>query len=104
MEKGSMDTSQKIEVLKDTCFDDAELDQVLGKLFDVTLSRHRRRLKRYEHDLADFENRYQMDSDTFYKRFEAGKLGDAMDFFEWAGLSELRQDLLEKIKLLESVL
>ncbi len=77
---------------------------MLGKLFDVTLSRHRQRLKRYEHDFADFENRYQMDSDTFYKRFEAGKLGDAMDFFEWAGLYELRRDLLEKIKFLESVL
>ena len=99
-----MDTSHKLEVLKHACSNDAELDQVLGKLFDVTLSQHRRRLERYEHDLEELENRYSMDSVTFYKRFEAGELGDATDFFEWAGLCELRQDILEKIQHLESVL
>jgi hypothetical protein len=41
---------------------------------------------------------------TFYQRFEAGELGDAMDFFEWAGLCDLRQDLLEKVRLIQSVL
>ena len=99
-----MDTSHKLEVLKHACSNDAELDQVLGKLFDVTLSQHRRRLERYEHDLGELEYRYSMDSVTFYKRFEAGKLGDAMDFFEWAGLYKLRQDLIDKIRRLESAL
>lgn len=97
-----MDTLHKLEVFKYACFNDAELDQVLGKLLDIVLSRHRRRLERYEHDLGDFENRYGMSSATFYDRFEAGKLGDAMDFFEWAGLYELRQDILKKIRRLES--
>jgi len=104
MEKGLIDTSQKIEVLKYTCFDDAGLDQMLVKLLDVTLSQHRRRLDRYDHDMGELENRYGMDSATFYERFEAGEMGDGMDFFEWAGLYELRQDILEKIRRLESVL
>ena len=104
MGKGSMDTSQKIEILKYTCFDDAGLDQMLVKLLDVTLSQHRRRLDRYDHDMGELENRYGMDSATFYERFEAGEMGDGMDFFEWAGLYELRQDILEKIRRLESVL
>ena len=104
MEKGLIDTSQKIEVLKYTSFDDAGLDQMLVKLLDLTLSQHRRRLDRYNHDMGELENRYGMDSATFYERFEAGKMGDGMDFFEWAGLYELRQDILEKIRRLESVL
>ncbi len=45
-----------------------------------------------------------MDSETFYRRFEAGELGDVMDFFEWEGLCELRQDLLREIHRIESVL
>ena len=69
----------------------------------MTLGQHRRRLVRYEHDLRAFEKQYGMDSATFYRRFEAGELGDALDFFEWAGLCELRQDLLEKIRRVESV-
>jgi len=99
-----MDASDKLEILKETCSSNTELDQVLGKLFDVTLSQHRRRLKQYEQDLKEFENNYHMDSKTFYERFQAGKLGDAMDFFEWAGLYELRQDIVDKIRRLESAL
>ena len=99
-----MDTLDKLEVLKDTCPDEAELDQILGKLLDVSLSQHRLRLERYERDLREFENRYGMDSAAFYRRFEAGELGDAMDFFEWAGLYELRQDILEKIRRVEPAL
>lgn len=97
-----METFQKLEVLKEVCADEAELDQVVGKLLDLTRSRHRNRVARYAHDLHAFEERYGMDSPTFYRRFEAGELGDAMDFFEWAGLYELRQDLLAKIRRVES--
>ena len=99
-----MDTLHKIEVLKDTYSDETELDRALGKLLDSTLSQDRLRLERYERDLREFEGRYDMESATFYQRFEAGELGDAMDFFEWAGLYELREDILKKIRRLESAL
>jgi len=99
-----MNTSYKLEVLKDVYSDEAELDLILGKLLDVSLSQHRLRLERYEQDLRELEERYGMKSATFYRRFEAGELGDAMDFFEWAGLYELRQDLAEKIRRLELAL
>ena len=99
-----MDISYKIEVLKNTYSDKAELDLILRKLLDVALSQHRLRLKRYEQDLREFEKRYGMESATFYRRFEAGELGDAMDFFEWAGLYELYQDIVEKIRRLEPAL
>jgi hypothetical protein len=38
----------------------------------------------------------------FYQRFEDGGMGDAMDFFEWAGLYELHQSLQGKVSRLES--
>jgi hypothetical protein len=98
-----MDTWHKFDILKQACADEAELDQIVSQLLDMTLGQHRRRCERYEHDLQAFETRYGMDSATFYRHFEAGELGDAMDFFEWAGLYELRQDLLEKIRRVESV-
>ena len=98
-----MDALQKLELLKEACADQAELEQVVGKLLDLTLSQHRRRLTRYAGELEAFEQCYGMDSPTFYRRFEAGELGDTIDLFEWAGLYELRQDLLDKIRRLESV-
>jgi hypothetical protein len=93
-----MDVLHKLELLKETYVNEVELDKILGKLLDITLNRYRLQLERYEHDLREFERRYGMESDAFYLRFEDGELGDAMDFFEWAGLYELRQDLVEKIR------
>jgi hypothetical protein len=36
-----------------------------------------------EHRLNSFEEKYRMSSEHFYQRFQAGELGDSMDFFEW---------------------
>lgn len=97
-----MNTRQKLDVLKNAYANEAELDLVLGKLLDATLGQHRLRLERYKRDLREFEERYGMESEAFYKRFEAGELGDAMDFFEWAGLYELQVDIVDKIQRLEA--
>ena len=99
-----MNTSYKLQVLQDTCSDKAELDLILGKLLSLSLSQHWLRLERYERDLREFERRYGTESAAFYRRFEAGELGDAMDFFEWAGLYELREDIMKKIQRLEMAL
>ncbi len=96
-----MDSLSKLELLKETYPDRSELDQILGKLLDISLSQHRLCLKRYEQDMREFEQRYDMNSENFYQRFAAGELGDEIDFFEWSGLYELRQDILNKIERLE---
>ncbi len=99
-----METLNKIDVLKDTITDTAQMDLLLGKLLEITLNDYRHRLERYERDLSVFEKRYGMKSSVFYQRFETGELSDAMDFFEWAGLFKLRQNAYEKIQRLESAL
>jgi len=97
-----MSVLEKLDLLKESYTDDDELDRVLEKLLNVVLNQHRLRLERYERDLRDFERSFSMDSADFFARFEAGELGDDTDFFEWAGLYELRRDLLDKIGRLES--
>jgi len=97
-----MSVSQKFEILQESFLDSSEFDQILDKLFDVVVSQYRNRLKRYERDLREFEKQYQIDSMKFYKRFEGGEMGDAMDFFEWAGLYELYQALQGKINQMET--
>ncbi len=47
-------------------------------------------------DLDEFEARYKMDSPVFYKRFEAGELGDAMDYIEWASLYQMYVNALAR--------
>lgn len=98
-----MSVSHKLDVLRDVYSEEDELDQILGKLLEVTLEKYRLRRHRYDQDLRAFEEKYNLDSKTFYERFEAGNLGDAMDLFEWAGLCEMRRDLDNKIRQLEGV-
>jgi len=97
-----MNAAEKLEVLKTIYPDEAALDRLLAKLLESVLADYRLRLQRHEQSLRDFETRYAMTSSIFYRRFQAGELGDAMDFFEWAGLYELRQDLVAKIARLET--
>lgn len=92
----------KLELIRDTYTDEAELDLILDKVLDITLNQYRLRLQRYEQGLHDFEKKYNLDSQVFHQHFEAGEMGDAMDFFEWAGLYELHRDLVEKIQRLET--
>ncbi len=60
----------------------------------------RMRLGRYERDLIAFEEWHGMALAEFYRHFLAGELGDDLDWFEWAGLYELKLDLVERIKRL----
>lgn len=97
-----MDALTKLDVLKSLYADPGELDGVLDKLLDLALSQQRGRLERYERDLSAFETRHGMASAEFYRRFSAGELGDNLDWFEWAGLYELREELLLRMQQLES--
>ncbi|MBM4461468.1 MAG: hypothetical protein FJ011_27545 [Chloroflexi bacterium] len=97
-----MVSSHKLNVLAESYADEAELEQVVSKLLEVVLGQYRTRLKRYDRELRDFESRFEMASPVFYQRFEAGELGDGADFFEWAGLYELRQNLAAKAQRMES--
>ena len=99
-----MDTLHKLTLLRETYSDPSEFDQLLGKLLSIALTQHQQRVERYNKDLSKFEAIYQRDSDSFFADFEAGNLGDNMDFFEWAGLYELREDILDKIRQLDAQL
>ena len=99
-----MDTVHKLEVLKDSFSNNLELGHVLTKLLSVVINQYQLRLERYARDLKDYEEKYGMDTPSFHERFDAGKLGDSLDFFEWDGLYDLHRDLTEKIRRIESTL
>jgi hypothetical protein len=92
----------KLNLLNEIAADEENLNLMLDKLLDLLREQYRSRLARYNADLQQFEARYHMPSTEFYQKFEGGEMGDAMDFFEWAGLFELQQDLDQKIMHLET--
>jgi hypothetical protein len=77
------------------------VELALEKLFAYELHATQKQLIQLEQDLAGFEERYELTSDAFYTRFQAGELGDGMDFVEWASLFQMTQRLRERVGLLK---
>jgi hypothetical protein len=50
-----------------------------------------------DRELLKFELKYNLSSSEFYQRFQAGEVGDAMDFMRWAGRYEMYLRLKEMI-------
>jgi len=68
-------------------------DPVLDRTIDKILAREKAQtddLKlRLEQQLLKFERTYQMNSEDFQAQFEAGSLGDEMDFIEWSATIDM---------------
>ncbi|MCL7454566.1 MAG: hypothetical protein M8467_16125 [Anaerolineae bacterium] len=77
------------------------VDLALEKLFAYELKESQEQLARLMRDLSQFEQQYDLSSDAFYARFQAGEMGDAMDFVEWASLHQMAERLKRRIGLLE---
>jgi len=67
------------------------------------LKNGKKQLTEYETKLKQFEVQYGMSSTEFYQKFEAGELGDAMDFFDWSGLVEFQKYTQDEIYQLETI-
>jgi hypothetical protein len=53
-----------------------------------------------EADLAEFEQQYNLSSTEFYRQFQAGQIGDDMDYVEWASLVQMAENLKKRLHLL----
>jgi len=43
----------------------------------------------YKKTLQEFEKKYQLSTETFLERFEAGQMGDDADYFDWYAFAKL---------------
>ncbi len=80
-----------------------ELDTSLDKLITFQIVKYNN-INQIRYELERFETKYQMDSEEFFSKFEAGTLGDDADYFEWVGLYENVLLYKKRIKSLESAL
>jgi hypothetical protein len=80
----------KIEALRAVGAEEL-VDQALAKVMQFEIDRLRQEQQRLQAELARFEQSYQMTSQECQRKFEAGELGDAVDFFEWTSLYSIYQ-------------
>jgi hypothetical protein len=83
---------------------DPMIETTINKLLAREFSRLVELKARLTNDLQEFEERHALKSDDFYERYEAGELGDAMDFVEWAATVEMLTNVKQQLALLETAI
>ena len=76
------------------------MDRTLEKLLHHEAEQSQARLSQLEADLAEFEQQYNLSSTEFYRQFQAGQIGDDMDYVEWASLVQMAENLKKRLHLL----
>ena len=79
------------------------VDQALNKLMGLELAKARRELDDIEDKITKFEEKYNIQSDDFAKKFHAGTIGDSADFIEWISFIDMQLAILDRIQSLEGV-
>lgn len=76
------------------------MDRVLDRVFAQEAADTQAAIQRLDGDIHNYEIQYGMSADDFFRQFDAGELGDAMDFIEWGSLIMMREDLRQRLEIL----
>jgi hypothetical protein len=76
------------------------MDRTLEKLLRQEAEQCQAQLRQLQADLAEFEQKYQLSSPEFYRKFQAGHTSDDMDYVEWASLVQMAENLEKRLRLL----
>ena len=76
------------------------MDRTLEKLLRHEAEQCQAQLRQLQANLAEFEQKYHLSSTEFYRQFQAGQTGDAMDYVEWASLVQMAANLTKRLRLL----
>lgn len=99
----TLERIRKLEKLIEEGVEDGLIRQTLDKLLYQERRKQESGLKEITERLEHFEERYNMDSESFYQSFTKGELGDEEDYFEWEALYRMYKRVKERLALLEDL-
>jgi hypothetical protein len=77
------------------------MERALTKIIVAERSHALQQASDLQAKLQAYEAQYHIPSDTFYQQFNAGELGDSMDFFEWTTFYDLWQAVQMRLSVLQ---
>lgn len=83
--------------------EDVVISQTIVKMLEYKIQKYDEDIKRLNKELKRFERKYKKKSSVFFDEFDKGRLGDDMDYIEWASLYQMRNRLAEKKAELEEI-
>ena len=76
------------------------VDTTLPKVLEQQIARDEADLAQVVARLAELEVQYQLASDVFAARYDAGQMPDDADYVEWRAYCKMRQRLEERLSIL----
>lgn len=96
----ALDSIERLKSLYASGYRSEVIDRSVAKLLDVERFAIERQLSDLRARISAYESQYGMSSSDFYAQFKSGKLGDDMDYFEWAVYCDMRDNALHHLVLL----
>jgi hypothetical protein len=102
----TMNILDKVKLLeKYIAVDVSTIDPVVELAIEKLLKREASRLDELRQRLLkqkiEFEKRYRLNSEEFYRRYERGAMGDEMDYVEWSATVDMLAGIEKRLSLLQ---
>jgi hypothetical protein len=94
--------AEKIHLIEQLSTNSAATGQLLDKVIDFLVEKDRKKLAEFREKLSALELQYNMSTAEFQRRFDAGELGDAPQWFDWDGFAALAASLEAKLAVAEA--
>jgi len=91
---------RNLEQLYERGFRDRLTDTALLRVASSQAARDEAVLRDLERDLSDLELEYDMPSEEFFQRWQAGEIADTADFMDWNALYQMACEVRERLELL----
>ena len=95
-----LDALRSLEHLYERGFRDAVTDAALLRVASSQAARDEAVLRDLERDLNELEQQYEMSSEEFFQRWQAGEMADTADFMDWNALYQMAHEVRERLELL----
>ena len=83
--------------------EDVVISRTINKMLEYKIRKYDEEINRLDKELKKFERKFKKTSSAFFNDFNRGKLGDHMDYIEWASLYQMRNRLADKKAELEGM-
>ena len=95
-----LDALRSLEQLYERGFRDTVTDAALLRVASSQAARDEAVLRDLERDLSELEQQYEMSSEEFFRRWQAGEMADTADFMDWSALYQMVREVRERLELL----
>ncbi len=93
---------QSLARLYQTGYSSNTVDATIKKLVNMERSRLQTEFHNLTLHLRAFEQQYQLPTEEFHRRFQAGEMGDEADMFEWDAFYLMSLSAREQLQVLQT--